>query len=104
MDLRCANRLLARVVLLAALLAGTVACESRFERQYAEAERWRLRAADAGFEWIDTAALLEQARQAQQAGDEETALQLVARARFQAEAAVKQSEYEAEAWQERVIR
>ncbi len=61
-------------------------------------------AADAGYEWIGTEQLLQQAREAQDAGDIELALELVDKARFQAEAAVKQAEREAEAWRGRVVR
>ena len=92
------------VALLAATLAGLAGCTSDFDRRYAEAERLRQAAADAGYEWIETGALLEQAREAQVAGDAELAARLVGIARFQAEAAVVQAEREAEAWQERVIR
>ena len=92
------------VALLAAILAGLAGCVSDFDRRFAEAERLRQAAADAGHEWIETGAVLEQAREARAAGDAELAARLVEKARFQAEAALVQAEREAGAWQERVIR
>jgi hypothetical protein len=94
----------AAILLLAATAVGLVACTSHFDRLYAAAEQERQAAADAGYEWLETEDLLEQAREAQEAGDTELALQLVEKARFQAEAAVAQAEREAEVWQDRVIR
>ena len=93
-----------RIVLLAATLAALLGCASDFDRQYGEAERLRQAAADAGYEWLETGALLEKARDAQAAGDTELASQLVDTARFQAETALGQAEREAGTWQDRVIR
>ena len=93
-----------RIALLVAALAGLAGCASDFERQYGEAERLRQAAADTGNEWIETGALLEQARDAHAAGDIDLAGQLVDKARFQAETALAQAEREAGTWQDRVIR
>ena len=92
------------IALLAAALAGLAGCVSLFDREYTEVEHWRQAAADAGYEWIETGALLEQAREAHEAGDFELAFALLEKARFQAETAVAQAEREAETWQDRVIR
>ena len=91
---------------LALLLAAAIAapgCTSFFEQRYAEAERWRQGAATAGYEWLETEGLLEQAREQEAHGNTEAALALLDKARFQAEMAVKQAEHEAEAWRSRVI-
>jgi hypothetical protein len=90
-------------VLLATLLVFA-SCSSDFERQLAEAEQLRQEAAAAGAEWLQTERLLEQAREEAAQGDTQSALALVAEARFQAEAALRQAEHEAEAWRDRVVR
>jgi hypothetical protein len=89
------------------VLAATVVvagCTTPFERGLAEAEQLRLEAAAAGAEWLQTGNLLEQAREEAAAGDLDAALALVDKARFQAEAALRQAEYESTAWQDRVIK
>ena len=53
---------------------------------------------------LNTTSLLQQAREAAAAGDETLALTYVEQARFEAEAALKQADHEAETWQHRVIR
>ncbi len=91
---------------LALLLTAAIAapgCSSLFEQRYAEAERWRQDAAAAGYEWLETKSLLEQAREQEALGNAEAALALLDKARFQAEMAVKQAEHEAEAWRSRVV-
>jgi hypothetical protein len=100
---RASNRI---AMLIAALLSVpvTTACASDFERKFEEAEALHATVAEKGAEWIGTAALLEEAREAAANGDEEAALELVAQAKFQAEAALAQSEREAELWQHRVLR
>lgn len=90
------------VGLLLALVAS--GCASEFERRYDEAEQLRLEAADRGYEWIGTAALLEQAQAEAAAGKTDAALALVDDARFEADAALQQAEREAEAWQRRVVK
>ena len=94
----------AAAALLAVMAAGPSGCMSQFEMEYTEAEHWRQAAADAGYEWIETGTLLEQAREAHEAGDYELAFELLAKARFQAETALAQAEREAGVWQDRVIR
>ena len=89
--------------LLAALLVAA-GCTADFDRKHAEAERSRALAAAAGYEWIETSKLLQQAETAADAGDMEVAFQLLEKAQFQAEAAIRQSEHEAGAWRDRVIR
>jgi len=88
------------------LAAATVAagCTSHFEQQYDEAERWRQAAAAAGSEWLETEKLLNEALEQEAQGNSEAALALLGQARFQAEMAVRQAEYEAQAWHERVLR
>lgn len=95
------NSRLLPILLLAMSLS---ACTGEFERRYADAERLRAEAAALGWEWIDTQSLLDQAREAAATGDDAAALALVEKARFQAEAAIKQAEHEAEAWKGRVVR
>ena len=96
-----ANKRLITTLLLAMTLS---ACATDFERRYAEAEDMRAEAAALGWEWIETEKLLDQAREAAANGDDMAALELVEKARFQAEAAIRQAEHEAEAWKGRVVR
>ena len=93
-----------RLLILIVLSIGLSGCMSQFEMDYETADRWRRAAADAGYEWIETEALLQQAREVHDAGDIELAFELVDKARFQAEAALAQAEHEAEAWRDRVVR
>jgi hypothetical protein len=101
MDRVRASKGLCIVLLLPLLVAG---CSTEFERRYAEAERLRVDAAAMDAEWLNTGDLLLQARRAAEAGDTDEALALVAEARFQAEAAIRQAEHEADAWRDRVVR
>jgi hypothetical protein len=91
------------MVILATMLAAA-GCTTVFEQRLAEAEHLRAEAAAAGAEWLQTGNLLEQAREEAAAGDLDAALALVDKARFQAEAALRQAEYESTAWQDRVIK
>jgi hypothetical protein len=100
---RASNRA-ARRLLLALLLPAMTACASDFDRKLEEAEQLRMAAAEAGVEWLNTASLLQQARDAAAAGDEALALTYVEQARLEAAAALQQAENEAETWQHRVIR
>ena len=97
------NRFTGTMVILAAMLTAA-GCTTVFEQRLAEAEHLRAEAAAAGAEWLQTEALLDQARDAAARGDTDAALALVDKARFQSEAALRQAEYEATAWQDRVIR
>ncbi len=86
-----------------ALLAAPVLAEDIGAR-LAEAEDLRQKAAEAGYEWLETAALLEQAREEAEKGSLDNAIALIEKARLQAEAALTQAEREAEAWRSRVVR
>ena len=86
------------------MLLLAAGCASEFERRYDHAEDLRAQAAAQGHEWIAIEDLLRQAAAAKDAGNEETALELVEQARFQAEAALRQAEREKEAWRRRVVR
>ena len=85
-------------------LAGCADEPSEFDTQFAAAERLRLEAAGARYEWLETAQLLEQARTEADAGNLDEAFALVDKARLQAEAAIMQAENEGEAWRSRVLR
>lgn len=93
-----------RIVGCCAVLVLMAGCASEFARRYDEAERLRAQAAEQGFEWIDTAGLLEQAAAAADAGDTERALELAGQARLQADMALQQAAREQDAWRRRVIR
>ena len=93
-----------KVLAVAAVVLVATGCSTEFERRYAEAERMRLDAAAAGTEWLQTEALLAAAREAAEQDDTSEALALVEEARFQAEAAMRQAEYESDAWRDRVVR
>ena len=60
-------------------------------------------AAAKGHAWSTSDTLLAQARAAMDAGDEARALELASEARLQAEIALAQAEFEADAWRGRVI-
>jgi len=92
------------VVAFALALFAVPGCASEFDAQLAAAEQLRAQAAEAGYEWLETANLLEQARDEAANGNLEAATALVEKARFQANAAIKQAEREADAWRERVVR
>jgi hypothetical protein len=68
------------------------------------AEAARRLAAEHRAEWLETAGLIEQARESAALGDYEKAMALAEEARQQGELAVAQAEREAEAWQRRVVR
>jgi hypothetical protein len=67
------------------------------------AEAARQLAADAGAEWLETGALIEQARQEAEKENWPQAMVMANRARRQGELAVEQAERESAAWRERVI-
>ena len=89
--------------LIAILLLFVSGCSTQFERRYDEAERLRVDAAALGAEWLQTEQLLADARKAAERSDTNLALALVEEARFQAEAAIRQAEHEADAWPGRVV-
>lgn len=86
------------------VLLAAPGCASELDARLAEAEDLRQKAADAGYEWLETAALLEQARDEVDNGSVDSAMALIEKARLQAEAALRQAEHEAEAWRTRVLR
>ena len=75
-----------------------------YVRAYTEAEYLRLAAASAGAEWLKTESLLVRSKQESENENWETAIQLVQKARFQAETALRQAAYEASAWKHRVVK
>jgi len=89
------------ILLVAALVFA--ACTSDVERQYEAAEQLRRAAAEAGFEWLETEALLNEALQLEEQGNSEGAIALIEKARLQAERALQQSENEAKSWRTRVV-
>jgi hypothetical protein len=99
-----ANKIIAKHFLLATILMAASGCASEFEKRFAEAERIRAEAAAAGSEWLETGALLEQARAAADQDNMGAALLLVEEARLQGELAIKQAQHEADSWADRVVK
>ena len=95
------NKLVLAVTL---VLLAAPGFASEFEVRLAEAERLTVQAAEAGYEWLETANLIQQARDAAAKGNLDDATALIEKARFQAETAIKQAAHEAEAWRVRVVR
>jgi hypothetical protein len=79
-------------------------CTATFEQRIVEAERLRAEAAAAGSEWLDTEALLNRAKDEAANENMEAACSLLELAVFQANAAIRQAEHEADAWRKRVVR
>ena len=104
MDRVRVSRVSTKLVVLAAALIASSGCSTAFERQFAAAERLRVEAAEAGAEWLETGALLNQASEAADREDMDTAFLLLEQARFQAETAIEQAQHEAGAWAGRVVR
>jgi len=78
--------------------------EDSFKRSHIEAECFRKAAARAAAEWLKTEQLLKQSSEEAENGHWDVASELVKKARFQAEAALQQAGYEAQAWKRRVVR
>ena len=74
-----------------------------FKQSYGEAECLRQAAASLAVEWLETENLLFHSLKEADEGRWESALELVEKARLQAEQALRQAEHEAEAWKKRVI-
>jgi len=91
------------LILLFSMLIASFGCASEFEQKRAAAEHLRVEASEAGAEWLKTGELLEQAQEAAARGDMDEADALLAKARFEAETAIKQAEYEDGAWASRVL-
>lgn len=90
--------------ILALMLLALATHADDFDTRIAESEKLLAQAEDLGYEWLETARLLEQARDEAANGNIDAATVLVEKARFQASAAIKQAEHEADAWRERVPR
>jgi hypothetical protein len=69
-----------------------------------EAEQLLERSSAAGYEWLKTAELLDEARTLAAKGQTMEAWQVLEKGRLQAEMALQQAEREAHAWQRRVLR
>jgi len=67
------------------------------------AETARQRAAEAGYEWLQTGALIQDAREAFENGQFQQALSLAQQAEQQGQLAVEQALRESVAWRDRVI-
>lgn len=104
MDRALVNRPSLRPLLLVTLLIALTGCSTEFERRFDEAEQLRAEAAAAGSEWLETGDLLQQAQLAASRDDLDVAMELVERARFQAEMAIKQAAREAATWTDRVVK
>ena len=77
--------------------------EEAFNRSYTEAENLRLSASRKGAEWLKTGEMLRRSTEKAREGNWKEALQLVRKARFQAEMALQQADREAVSWQHRVV-
>jgi len=91
------------IITVAIMLLAACSVADDIDARLAEAEDLLQQAAEAGYEWLETAALLEQARTEMANGNLDSALALIEKAQFQAEAALIQAEHEAEAWRSRVL-
>lgn len=81
-----------------------IADDQQFKQAIKEAECFSSSASSANAEWLETAGLIELARHAATQENWDQAVHYALKARFQALAALKQAEYEAEAWKRRVPR
>jgi hypothetical protein len=92
------------LIVMATAVISLTGCATEFEKRFAEAERMRVMAADAGAEWLRTEDLIKQAEKEADRGDMDRAHSLLELAQFQAETAIKQAQQEAGAWSGRVVR
>jgi hypothetical protein len=84
-------------------LAGLGAeTQESFQASYDAAEAARVAADALGYEWRDTAELLEQAKAAAEQSHFDEAVQLADMAKFQSDRAAEQAEIQAKIWQEAV--
>ena len=104
MDRARVNRVSMKLLVLATALIAVSGCATEFDRRYAAAERMQAEASAEGAEWLETGKLLDQASEAAADGNMDVAFSLLDKAQFQAEAAIKQAEHEADAWINRVVR
>jgi len=103
MDRARVNRVSIKLPVLAIALIAMSGCATEFDRRYAAAERLQAEAAAAGAEWLETGKLMDLANKEAAEGNMDVAFSLLDKARFQAEAAIKQAEHEAGAWASRVV-
>jgi hypothetical protein len=96
-------RVFVKLMVMATVLVAQSGCSTELEKRFAEAERMRMMAADAGAEWLQTEELIKQAKTEAARGDTERANSLLELAQFQAEMAIKQAQHEADAWSGRVV-
>ena len=99
-------KIIALALLLIAVGPLAVASEvqkAQYQQLYQEAEAARQKAAEAGYEWRDTAKMLELSQKAAANGDYTVAIELADDAKMQGELAYQQSQQQAEAWQDFVI-
>jgi len=96
-------RVFVKLMVMATVLVAQSGCATELEKRFAEAERMRMMAADAGAEWLQTEELIKQAKTEAARGDTERANSLLELAQFQAETAIKQAQHEADAWSGRVV-
>ena len=92
-----------KLIVMATILVAQSGCSTGLEKRFAEAERMRMMAADAGAEWLQTEKLIKQAKTEAARRDTERANSLLELAQFQAETAIKQAQHEADAWSSRVV-
>jgi len=104
MDRARVSRVSMRLLVLVTALITVSGCATEFDRRYAAAERLQAEAAAAGAEWLETGKLMDQANKEAAGGNMDAAFSLLDKAQFQAETAIKQAEYEADAWVNRVVR
>jgi len=81
-----------------------VAGEIPVEELIVQAECLRRGAAAAGYEWLQTREILEEAQQKAEQGEAAEARLLAQQALFQAMAALLQAEHEEQAWKRRAVR
>jgi len=96
--------LLAAMTLMAGQASAAPVSAEAVENAISRAEAARRLAAEHRAEWLQTAELIEKARNSAALGDYEKAMALAEEARQQGELAVAQARREAEAWQQRVVR
>lgn len=97
-------RVSVKLMVMAATFVSLSGCATEFEKRFAEAERMRVMAAEAGAEWLRTEDLIKQAEKEAARGDMTRANSLLELAQFQAETAIKQGQQEAGVWSGRVVR
>lgn len=90
------------VATLLVMLAAPCLKADDFTTQWDEADAVRMQAAEMGYEWRDTAKILETAKVENEAGNSDLAMALVAQAREQSLDAIAQAERESENWMARV--